>query len=112
MRVRSKVLVTSVGTWATWDIRDAQKWEGRSGGSEAANNLCASCGEKGHIAVACRKNAKEDECIGELATVETSSFKEKEEDQAGTEVCKSLLKQNDATQGSSSSNGASVLVQV
>ncbi|KAM7524341.1 hypothetical protein LguiA_014243 [Lonicera macranthoides] len=88
------------------------KREGRSGGSEAANNLCASCGEKGHIAVACRKNAKEDECIGELATVETSSFKEKEGDQAGTEVCKSLLKQNDATQGSSSRNGASVLVQV
>ena len=54
---------------------------------------------------------QEDECIGELATVETLSFKEKEEDHAGTEVCKSLLKQNDTTQGSSSSS-ASVLVQV
>lgn len=55
---------------------------------------------------------QEDECIGELATVETSSFKEKEEDQAETEVCQSLLKQNDAIQGSSGSSSASVLVQV
>lgn len=44
------------------------KREGRSGGLEAANNLCDSCGEKGHIAVDCQKNAKV--CLDELGSLD------------------------------------------